>query len=141
MRPHTHMSVALSLIVLLLTLAGCATAIEELKPVHNPPNLIGKWKGEWTGLPVVHPIEMVVDKQEQGKLSGTMTIVHVIFPTLTHRISGIIGAKQDGSTWILLDVGAGTFSLKVISERRLEGTGESSEHNFRHYGPATLNRE
>lgn len=118
----------------LIVLSACAIVTEQLTPVPTPPNLIGKWKGEWGGN-MVHPIEMVVEKQEGGKVSGTMTI-----PQGSYPMSGTIGAKADGSLWaIFAVVGPSTwdFPLKVISEKRLQGTG-SSKH---HYGPVTLMRE
>ena len=122
----------------LVLLSGCAAVTEELTGVANPPNLIGKWKGEWGGN-MIHPIEMVVEKQQEGKVSGTMTV----FPQggkAIHKMNGTIGAKPDGTVWAILTVAGRTpwaFPLKVISENRLEGTGRSMTHD----GPVTLNRE
>lgn len=115
-------------------LAGCAITTDELKALANLPTLVGKWKGEWAGT-MAHPIEMVIEKQEGGKVSGTMTFY--AHPTSTHRLTGTIGAKPDGSVWVLADVEGREFPLKVISERQLEGTGRSRTH----VGPVTLVRE
>ncbi|MGH7376905.1 MAG: hypothetical protein ACREKK_05755 [Candidatus Methylomirabilales bacterium] len=122
----------------LVLLSGCAAVTEELTAVTSPPNLIGRWKGEWGGN-MHHPIEVVVEKQQEGKVSGTMTF----FPKwgkVIHTMNGTIGAKPDGTVWANLTVAAPTpltFPLNVISENRLEGTGRSANH----YGPVTLNRE
>ncbi|MBI2459929.1 MAG: hypothetical protein HYV61_00080 [Candidatus Rokubacteria bacterium] len=83
---------------------------------------------------MVHPIEIVVDKQEVGTVSGKMSIPAI------YRMEGVIGAKPDGSLGVNLTVfgpSAWEFQLKVISEKKLEGTGRSP----RHYGPVVLDRE
>ena len=116
----------------LLLLVACATVPTVVKPVPNPPNLVGKWKGEWGGN-MVHPIEMVLDTQREGIVSGRMTFPHSNYAA----VSGTIGAAQDGSVWVLLDVGGREFPLKVVSQKRLEGTGRSHGH----FGPVTLTRE
>ena len=85
----------------LSVMAGCAAVTEQLIPIPNPPSLVGKWTGEWGGN-MVHPIELVVERQDGGKLSGTMTFKH--HGSSTHRMTGSIGAKPDGSVWALLDV-------------------------------------
>lgn len=116
----------------LLLLVACATVPAAVKPIPNPPNLVGKWKGEWGGN-MVHPMEMVVDRQREGVVGGW-----IIFPGPTHRLRGTVGAAPDGSVWVLLvDVGGREFPLKVVSEKRLEGTGRSHGH----FGPVTLTRE
>ncbi len=84
---------------------------------------------------MVHPIEMDVEKQEGAKVTGTMTFIPR--GRSTHRMSGTIGAKPDGSVWVVLDVEGRDFPLKVVSPKRLEGTGRSATH----YGSVTLNRE
>lgn len=121
----------------LLLLVACASVSEELKPIPNPPNLVGKWKGEWGGN-MVHPIGLVVWKQEGGRVSGTMTFSggHGS-PTSAHPASGTLGAKPDGSVWLMLDVEGRAFPLRVVSDKRLEGTGQSRGH----FGPVTLTRE
>jgi len=121
--------------LLALFLAACVTTTERLTPVANPPALMGKWTGEWGGT-MVHPIEMEVEKQDGVKVTGTMTFI-LHSGRSTHRMSGTIGAKPDGSVWVVLDVEGRDFPLKVLSEKRLEGTGRSPMH----YGPVTLNRQ
>lgn len=125
----------LAMAPLLGIVTGCATVEETLAPVPTPPNLVGKWKGEWGGN-MVHPIEVVVEDQQGQKVSGTMVfVVHGSFTY--HRMRGSVGAKRDGSIWVLLDVGGRDFSLKVVSDKRLEGTGRSTGH----YGPVSLSRQ
>lgn len=111
-----------------------ATAEEQLTPVANPPNLTGTWEGEWSGN-MRHFIELDVKQQDGAVVSGTMTFF--VRYTSTHRMTGRIGAKQDGSVWVLMDVEGRDFPLKVISEKRLEGTGRSHKHE----GPVMLKRK
>ena len=53
----------------LVLLSGCTAVTEELTAVTSPANLLGKWKGEWGGN-MHHPIEVVVEKQQEGKVSA-----------------------------------------------------------------------
>jgi hypothetical protein len=115
-------------------LSACATVGEKLAPVANPPTLTGTWKGEWGGN-MQHPIELFVEKQDGAVVSGTMTFI--ADRTSTHRMTGRIGAKQDGTVWVVMDVEGRDFPLKVVSEKRLEGTGTSHMHQ----GPAILTRQ
>ena len=115
-------------------LSTCATAGEQLTSVANPPNLTGTWEGEWSGT-MQHFIELVVKKQDGAVVSGTMTFFARY--TSTHRMTGRIGAKQDGSVWVLMDVEGRDFPLRVVSEKRLEGTGRSHKHE----GPVILTRQ
>lgn len=123
-------------LVVATVLASCAAVTEPLTPLATPPNLLGKWKGEWGGT-MNHPIELVVEKQERTNVSGAYTFLRPGHSPSTHRMTGTVGAKPDGSVWALMDVEGREFSLNVVSERRLEGTGRSHQH----YGPVTLSRE
>lgn len=130
--------IVLVVAIFLVALFGCAAVTEELKPAAGAPNLVGTWKGEWGGN-MTHPIEVVVEKQQEGKVSGKVT-VSPAGSKATHSMTGIVGTKPDGSLWVVLTVaGPSTwnFTLKVASEKRLEGTGRSP----RHFGPLTLNRD
>jgi len=121
-------------VIYAFVLGACATVGEQLAPVAKPPRLTGTWKGEWGGN-MQHPIALVVEKQDGAVVSGAMTFIH--HRTSTHRMTGRIGAKQDGSVWVLMDVEGRDFPLKVVCEQRLEGTGRSSGHQ----GPVILTRE
>ncbi len=52
-------------------------------------------------------------------------------------MAGIIGARQDGTVWLSIGVMRAELLLKVVSDRRLEGTGRSPSH----FGPVILTRE
>ena len=122
-----------------LILVGCATVAETLAPIPSPPNLVGRWKGDWGGT-MFHRVEITVEKQEAERISGTMTVFEPRRDPYTLPMTGTIGAKKDGSVWAVLVIQARTtwdFPLKVVSEKRVEGTGRSPGH----YGPVTLNRE
>lgn len=121
-------------VISVFVLSACATIGEQLAPVANPPSLTGTWKGEWGGN-MQHPIELVVEKQDGAAVSGTMTFI--AHRTSTHRMTGRIGAKQDGSMWVLMDVEGRDFPLRVVSGKRLEGTGRSHMHE----GPVILTRQ
>jgi hypothetical protein len=56
---------------------------------------------------------------------------------MTHPMSGTTGTRPDGSVWVYLNVGRVEFPLKVLSDKRLEGTGRSATHQ----GPVILSRE
>lgn len=125
----------LALAMLSVILPSCATVTDEITPIQNPPNLVGKWRGEWGGN-MVHPIEMMVEQQQGTGVSGKMTyLVHG--SSFTHPMSGMVGGKQDGSVWIVLNVRGAEFLLKIVSKTRLEGMGRSSSHS----GPVTVSRE
>jgi len=121
-------------VISVFVLSACATVGEQLAPVAKPPSLTSTWKGEWGGN-MQHPIELVVEKRDGAVVTGTMTFI--LHRTSAHRMTGRIGAKQDGSVWVLMDVEGRDFPLKVVSEKRLEGTGRSSTHQ----GPVILTRE
>lgn len=111
--------------------AACATVTADPRPLASPPNLVGRWLGEWGGN-MPHAMEMVVERQDGSIVSGKM-----IFPRATPALSGSVGAKDDGSVWVRLHAGESDFLLRVVSDRRLEGTGQSAHH----FGPVTLNRQ
>lgn len=68
-------------------------------------------------------------------MSGTVT--YITHGRTTHGMAGIIGARQDGTVWLSMGVMKAEFLLKVVSDRRLEGTGRSPSH----FGPVILTRE
>ena len=129
-------AIVLAMAAFLGVLTSCAAVTEPLSPLPTPPNLLGRWKGEWGGN-MNHPIEMVVEKQERASVRGAYTFFRPGYSPSTHRMSGTVGAKPDGGVWVLMDVEGREFSLKVVSDRRLEGTGRSGMH----YGPVILSRE
>ena len=52
-------------------------------------------------------------------------------------MAGTIGARKDSTVWLSMGVMRAEFLLKVVSDRRLEGTGRSPSH----VGPVVLTRE
>lgn len=95
MTPKQRVLVAVSIgVISVFVLSACTTVGEQLAPVASPPRLTGTWKGDWGGN-MQHPIELVVEKQDRAVVSGTMTFI--AHRTSTHRMTGRIGAKQDGT--------------------------------------------
>lgn len=125
---------ALVLGLLPLAAGGCATATEPLAPLADPPRLLGRWAGSWGGN-MTHPMEMEIEKQRGAEVSGTAT--YITHGRTTHGMAGIIGTRQDGTVWLSMGVMKAEFLLRVVSERRLEGTGRSPTH----VGPVILTRE
>lgn len=125
---------ALVLAFLPLVAGGCATAMEPLAPLADPPRLLGRWAGSWSGT-MTHPMEMEIEKQRGTEVSGTVT--YTTHGRTTHGMAGVIGARQDGTVWLSMGVMSAEFMLKVVSARRLEGTGRSPSH----VGPVILTRE
>lgn len=125
---------ALGFAVLALASGGCATATEPLAPLADPPRLLGRWAGSWSGN-MTHPMEMVIEKQRGAEVTGTVT--YTTHARTTYGMAGTIGARKDGTVWLSMGVMSAEFLLKVVSDRRLEGTGQSPSH----VGPVVLTRE
>lgn len=127
----------------LVVLAGCAPAVESLRPAANAPNLIGEWKGQWGGLdehrqPIGHPIRLVIGQHVATKVAGNVTSFPHHRPPATDEMTGAVGTRHDGSIWVYAStVGGVDFRLKVVSDRRLEGEGIARNHT----GPVVLTRE
>ncbi len=104
-------------------LFGCATA--SLKPVNNAPNLVGRWEGMYQG----STINMLVQKQQGPSFAATISSSAW---GDSYDTTGTIGAGKDGTLWVEIEVGSGRryhrFLMKLVSDRRLEGTDESLHH-------------
>jgi len=108
-------------------LFGCATApvTGDLKPVNNAPNLVGRWEGVYQG----YTINMLVQKQQGPSFAATISSQAW---GNSYDTTGTIGAGKDGTLWVVTEFGSGRrhhrFLMKLVLDKRLEGTDESLHH-------------
>jgi hypothetical protein len=143
-------------VVLVVLVAGCATAPPVGPPAAVAPDLRGTWTGTWGG----HPASLVVIEQREGVgdswvMLGAWPVLGEHYPTAT----GILTATVDGqlvSTHmraLLAQHGAGLvlrvyarssageqwLDLRLVDDNRLEGMGQS-QMRWGPQGPARLVR-
>ena len=100
------------------------------------PDLTGKWTGTWSGQ-MDHRMDMNVKKQEGATISGTITYYTWDGSTYYHGMRGELKSKKDKLVLsVKITSGSGKFTFTYVTLNRLEGRGESVNHE----GPVTLKR-
>ena len=104
------------------------------------PNLIGEWRGNWSGN-MDHPVTVSVEEQSGSEFSGTVTLVTKKWGTHETEMKGNI-SSEDGILVVELEFWMGksgsrhkdVFKFTTVEPNRLAGVGKG----MRHEGPVTL---